>query len=149
MSNLHHGHARRGALSKEYRAWRSMLARCHNPAATAYDRYGGAGILVCKRWHTFVNFLADMGKCPKGGTLDRINGKKGYKPSNCRWASSAEQNRNKSSNLWFTYKGKTRCLSDWANLKGMQQQTLYARLIVYKWPIKKALETPVRFRTKY
>jgi len=42
----------------------------------------------------FDNFLADMGVMPEGKTLDRINVNRDYEPSNCRWASKNEQNRN-------------------------------------------------------
>lgn len=50
---------------------------------------------MCKRWEKFENFLADMGEPPPGMTLERKNNDKGYGPSNCRWATPAEQARNK------------------------------------------------------
>jgi len=57
--------------------------------------YGDRGIEICKRWlHSFENFLADMGEKPAGLTLERINNNAGYKPSNCCWATVAEQCRN-------------------------------------------------------
>src|ERR1700690_1174397 len=45
----------------EYRAWVAMRSRCTDQNATGYERYGGVGISVCKRWEKFENFLADMG----------------------------------------------------------------------------------------
>jgi hypothetical protein len=56
--------------------------------------YSGRGIAVCKRWLKFENFLTDMGEAPAGYTLDRINGKKGYSPTNCRWATPTQQAHN-------------------------------------------------------
>src|SRR4029453_3160126 len=38
-----HGHKRPSATSKEYRAWTSMISRCHNPHNASYGWYGGGG----------------------------------------------------------------------------------------------------------
>lgn len=78
-----------------YNSWSAMLDRCTNPNATGYRNYGGRGIKVCDRWYDFANFLADMGKRPKGLTIDRINNDADYNPSNCRWATWAEQAGNR------------------------------------------------------
>lgn len=88
----HHGHS----TTREYRSWYSMMYRCYNSKDIAYANYGGRGVRVCKRWHSFENFLADMGPRPVGLTLDRVHGTKGYSPTNCRWATRAEQNVNRS-----------------------------------------------------
>jgi hypothetical protein len=91
-----HGHAPRGKPSPEYITWQSMHARCSNPKHTVYRYYGGRGITVCARWYSFKNFLADMGPRPAGKTLDRYPDPNGnYKPSNCRWATSSQQQQNK------------------------------------------------------
>ena len=74
----------------------SMLARCYNKNHKNYKYYGAIGVKVCKRWlDSYVNFEKDMGKRPEGKTLDRINPEKGYSPSNCRWADSHTQAKNK------------------------------------------------------
>lgn len=86
-------HGRYGTL--EYKSWQSMKERCSNPKNNKWDLYGGRGINVCERWVNFSNFFEDMGPRPKGTTIDRINPDGNYEPSNCRWATIEEQNRNR------------------------------------------------------
>lgn len=82
--------------TKEYRIWCHMRDRCGRKENPKYKYYGGRGIKVCDRWKKrFINFLADMGKCPNGMSLDRIFVNNDYMPSNCRWASHMTQGSNK------------------------------------------------------
>lgn len=78
--------------TKVYAVWASMKARCSNPRHRAWKNYGGRGISFCSRWKKFQNFYADMGE--PTGVLDRINNEGNYTPTNCRWASWSESNRN-------------------------------------------------------
>lgn len=84
--------------SREYHTWYGVKQRCYNPNEKAYPNYGGRGIKVCDEWrnrHGFRQFLKDMGKCPKGYTLDRIDVNGNYEPANCRWAGWHTQASNK------------------------------------------------------
>ena len=83
------------AIKRTYSSWQSMLDRCCNPNSHSAHRYSKRDITVCERWKRFENFLADMGERPFGKTLDRINNLRGYEPNNCRWATPAQQTRNR------------------------------------------------------
>lgn len=78
--------------SLAYSRWTRMKGRCYNPNNKDYPEYGGRGINVCERWlESFQNFYEDMGECPEGMSLDRINVEDGYDQGNCRWATPSEQ----------------------------------------------------------
>jgi hypothetical protein len=96
-----------------------MKRRCYAPSVKEFRNYGGNGIRVCDRWrYSFENFLTDMGRRPTPNhSIDRFPDKKGnYEPSNCRWATRAEQNRNLNRNVWIEHDGKKMILEDWARL---------------------------------
>lgn len=91
-----HGHCN----SPTWNSWRNMRRRCYEPTFRNYKYWGGRGIKVCDRWKLFENFLADMGERPEGHTLDRWPDKDGdYTPTNCRWATPAEQATNRRQKL--------------------------------------------------
>jgi len=107
-----------------YNTWKSMLARCYRPADPGYDRYGGRGILVCNRWHTFDSFREDMGERPPGTCLDRINNDLGYEKSNCRWVTARQQANNRRNNIIVSHGGRTLTLKQWAECLGLSYATL-------------------------
>ena len=88
--------------SREYNAWNAMKQRCYYEKHQYYYLYGERGIQVCSRWlGSFENFYEDMGDCPEGYSLDRIDSDGDYCPDNCKWSSAKEQafnQRQRSSN---------------------------------------------------
>lgn len=81
-----------------YRIWICMKNRCYRKNHDAYKHYGGRGIKVCDEWlHSFKAFndWAMANGYRDDLSIDRIDTNKGYSPDNCRWATMAEQNKNK------------------------------------------------------
>lgn len=130
----------RMSYSAECNCWKHMIQRCTNPKNERWDRYGARGIQVCERWLKFENFLEDMGRQPfRGATIERKNNNGNYEPGNCKWATRAEQSRNKRDTVMITHDGKTMCLADWAIELGLNYNTLHNRIRVAGWPIERAL----------
>jgi len=111
-----HGHAIPGNHTSEFNTWMNIKDRCFNPKNSHYHSYGGRGIKVCPRWlDSFSNFLEDMGLKPTPShSIDRENNDGDYEPSNCRWATTYQQVRNRQNNRWVRYNGENLIISDWA-----------------------------------
>lgn len=99
-STLRHGHARRGKVTSEYRAWQGMIRRCTNPSNAKFPDYGGRGIRVCSEWlHSFDSFIHYIGPKPNPKlSLDRIDPNGDYEPGNVRWATAYTQRHNQRRN---------------------------------------------------
>lgn len=92
----------------EHKAWMGMVQRVSHPFEATREWYYDKGIKVSEEWRdSFENFYRDMGPCPIGYTLDRIDPDGDYCKENCRWASIAMQSINKGmhSNNTSGYKG--------------------------------------------
>jgi hypothetical protein len=125
-----------------------MKNRCLWQNGIAYKHYGGRGITICDRWlDSFENFLTDMGEPPEGYELERVDNELGYSPENCVWANRRTQCRNRRGNRFITYKGETRCLTEWAEILNKKYSTLRHRLN-NNWTVEQAFEKPAAFRKK-
>ena len=133
--------------TKEYHAWCAMKQRCYNPKNENFKNYGGRGITVCESWrNSFEAFYADMGKCPKGYSIERMDVNGNYEPANCYWASLLTQANNKRRTVIVEYNGVKHPLKIWAAVLDMPYSVLRDRIQKYKWDVAKAFETPVRER---
>ena len=138
-----------GTRTRLYSVWNGMHQRCYNPNNERYSSYGGRGIRVCAEWDDFATFRdwalsagydesASYGEC----TLDRINVNGNYGPDNCRWVNEAVQSRNRTTNIYLTYKGETNVLKDWARMLKTDGQVLKRR-IEKGWTPEQIIETPI------
>lgn len=130
-----------------YAVWNSMLGRCYREGDSNFKNYGARGIKVCERWHTFENFLADMGERPtEKHSIERKDNDGDYEPGNCKWATKKEQARNTRRTRLFSFQGRSLTTAEWAAEVGIKEATLSSRLRLYGWSLKRALTTPVPSR---
>jgi hypothetical protein len=109
-----------------HRLWLSMLNRCRDLSNL---NYGGRGITVCERWHSFTNFYADMGDRPSAEmSIERIDNDAGYSPKNCRWATRKEQGANRRTNRYVALNGERVIQLEAAKRLGLARCTISARI---------------------
>ena len=138
-----HGHTKGGVQSREYRAWASMKTRVTNRNRSDFRHYGGRGIKIDECWlASFEAFYHDMGPCPTGATLERIDTNGPYGPDNCRWATRSEQSLNTRVNRLLTHDDITLPAAEWARIRGLNYYSLRSRLKL-GWPVGAALDTPI------
>jgi hypothetical protein len=117
------------ASTYTYQSWVAMITRCCNKKSTHYYNYGGRGISICDRWkNNYDNFFEDMRERPDKTTLDRIDNKGNYEPTNCRWATYTQQNNNSRRNRILNYNGESLTLAQWAAKTGVSAAKIRERL---------------------
>lgn len=125
----------------EYQIWTGMIARCYNKQNKSYRNYGEKGVIICERWlNSFDNFITDMGLRPSNKhSIDRFPDKAGnYEIGNCRWATTAQQNRNYTRNIFIEHNGQVKCLIEWCELLNLNYGRVVQRIKKLKWPIERA-----------
>lgn len=133
--------SRQHGLSKTrmFKIWAGVRKRCNNPNTKSYNHYGGRGIKMCESWDTYVNFFNDMKEGYRDDlTLERIDPNGNYEKSNCRWASSKEQARNKRNSNYITIGEESLTAAEWSERSGTMSSTILWR-VKNGWDVKRAI----------
>lgn len=113
-----------------YEIWCGMKKRCYNSKERVYNTYGGRGITVCDEWRN--NFLAFYNWSMLNGysddlSIDRIDNDGNYEPSNCRWATFTQQQRNTSKTKRITVDGVSKPITEWCDILGITRAQAESR----------------------
>ncbi|CAG9256206.1 hypothetical protein [Paraburkholderia caribensis] len=130
VRNLRHGMTN----TRVWRIWDGIVDRTTRPRACGYPEYGAVGIGIHPQWLVFENFYRDIGAPPTDRhSLDRIKNHRGYVPGNVRWATAAEQARNRRNNRFVMVNGERMCLAEAARACGISKATASRRLARGEW----------------
>lgn len=143
MNKTHGATSGSKGWARWYRSYHNMKQRCFNKNNPDFKHYGGRGITVCAAWKISpVAFFRDMGECPEGMGIDRIDVNGNYGPLNCRWATQSTQMSNTRKNIFLTYQGKRLHIAEWARITGLDAEVLRMR---YKagWPTEEIFVRPI------
>lgn len=116
--------------TKIYRLWSHMKERCYYEKYKNYADYGRRGIKVCDEWleaKTFIDWALENGY-KEGLTLDRIDVNGNYEPSNCRFVTNKEQQRNKRNSRFVEIEGEIKTVSEWAEIANLDRSTILYRI---------------------
>ena len=134
--------------SRIYRIWHGIKDRCNNNNSDAYRNYGARGITFCIEWNEFLPFYdwAMQNGYTDELTIDRIDNNGNYEPSNCRFITILEQQKNKRTCIFIEKDGKRQIIADWAKETGLAQNVISNRLR-YGWSMNRIF-SPVRSRKR-
>lgn len=137
----------KGRRTRLYTIWHGMKQRCHCETSHDYKNYGARGIIVCDEWRNdfsaFRDWALDNGYTDKL-SIDRIDVNGSYCPENCRWTDCKTQNRNRTTNVIVSYRGKEYNYAELAEIAGISYGALYARINHFGWSVEKAVNTPLK-----
>lgn len=124
-ANKTHGESK----TRLYNIWQKMRSRCNNPSSDNFSYYGGRGITITPMRDDFEEFKywAIHNGYDDTLTIDRIDFNGNYEPSNCRWITRSEQNKNTRKCILITHNGETHTMRDWGKILGIPKSTIQRR----------------------
>ena len=105
----------------EYKSWCNLNQATRNGKSVAFTNVGARGIRLCSAWQEFPAFFKDMGICPPGHSLTRIDTEKDFSKENCRWAV------NKRGRTYF-FQGRNRTAATVAATLGVSIQDFLVKI---------------------
>lgn len=132
--------------------FKGMLDRCYNQNNKTYRWYGAKGIKVCCEWldnpASFEEWALSSGY-EDGLTIDRKDEDKDYCPNNCRWITSQENAKYKSTTNILEVDGIFHTGSDWAKELNLGTMTINKFLRNYpKEQVKEFIRRRLKDKTK-
>lgn len=121
--------------SREYRRFMNARHRTRSKRANEFRSYGSRGIQFL--FTSFEQFFAELGECPPGFTLGRINNNGHYEPGNVKWERPRPQQNNTRANRKLVAFGRTENLATWARMLNIDPTTLSSRM--ERMSVEKAL----------
>ena len=114
--------------TRAYAAWFHMRHRCSGSSEKDFEYYQGKGVTYSDKWETIEGFFDDMGECPPGYELERLDGSLGYSAENCVWADEFTQAQNRK-----TFKNNTSGKTGvtWSEQRGKWRVILFHNKIKY------------------
>lgn len=107
--------------NRELERWREMMDACYLPSDPAWQQHGRHSVIVDERWHTFENFLEDVG--PMWGynsVLDRTPGSDCFSASTTRWRKGRER--------VLGLNSRYLTISEWSEVLGIPKGTIITRI---------------------
>lgn len=99
-----------------YGVYSNMKKRCYDINNNRYYAYGAKGVIICNEWlnsfHAFADYALKNG-WSVNLSIERIDVNGNYEPSNCAFITMKEQARNKTSCVYLTKDGVTKCVEEW------------------------------------
>jgi len=94
--NFRHGDTWANGRKRLHSIWHGIKNRCLNFQQPSFKYYGARGIRICKEWKenylVFKSWAISSGY-KEGLTIDRINSRGNYEPSNCHWITKSENSK--------------------------------------------------------
>lgn len=116
------------------RIFRQMKTRCYNPSSFDYKWYGAKGIEICEEWmnnsEAFENWSISNGY-NDNLTIDRKDESKNYSPDNCRWVTSLNNSKYKSTTRIIEVDGIEHTGREWPNFLNLGTNTINSMLRKY------------------
>lgn len=116
------------------RIYKGMRDRCYNMNNKTYRWYGGKGIEICDEWLKNPIAFEEWALCNGYSddlSIDRIDEERDYSPDNCRWISSSNNSKYKSTTKIIEVNGERHTGREWAEVLELGTNTINTMLRKY------------------